>query len=339
MKTFAIVHRNIYLKVLCDVEFENVIKQHLLGSVKINSIITRVPTYTLVVTNSPYSTTGIYHQMIYRWFNYSTLDCWIDNTKKLCCISNFRADCVANRDLTIQYFVSNLFNRLLELNGYIGIHSSCVEKNGHGIMFIGNRLSGKTTCMLTLLNNGFNLVNNDTAAIKFLDNINQLDAFGITKNIFIRMSKAFAHQSINKKYLNLAKRQNVCFDDDIQLEKNRIVITPLDLIKLNNVELTPSINIDIVIVPRYNPNLSTIKFILLNNQFCSQFFASQIMPLVHDTTSFLSDIAISHQKLNSNQDCICQLAKLPCYLCEYNENTLENLEYALQNIIGSKKSI
>ena len=104
MKTFALVHRNVCLNVICDDEFENVIKEHFCKSTKLIFENSKSPTYTLCVTAQIRTIDGIYHKMVDKWFNYSTLDCWIDNSKRICYISNFKADCIANRNLTIQYF-------------------------------------------------------------------------------------------------------------------------------------------------------------------------------------------------------------------------------------------
>lgn len=333
MKNFALVYRNICLNVVCDDEFEDVIKQHFCGSKKIISTSSKNPTYTIIITAHIRTIDGIYHKMVDKWFNYSTLDCWIDNVKKICYISNFHADCNTNRNLTIQYFTSNLFNRLLELNGYHGIHSSCVEKDGNGIIFIGKRLAGKTTCMLHLLSNGFNLVNNDTAAIKYFETEKQVEAFSIVKNIFIRMNKSFSTQPQNKKYLRIAKEQYVKCDDEVKLEENRIVLTPMELAQLNNIEFIPSITLKAIVIPQYNPSLKKLRTTLHNTAIYKEFFISQVLPLVHDTTSFLSDISIYNSETCSIEKCISGLSLLPCYLCEHNENTLIDLSNALQEIL------
>ena len=261
------------------------------------------------------------------------MDCWIDNSKKTCYISNFRADCERNRNLTIQYFTSNLFNRLLELKGYLGIHSSCVERNGHGIIFIGNRMTGKTTCMLNLLNNGFNLVNNDTAAIKYFANEHRVEAVGIVKNIFIRMNKNFSSQPQNQRFVRIAKERHVKYDGEVQLEDNRIVLTPLELTQLSHVELIPAVTLSAIVIPQYNENLRNLRLTLQETTRYQDFFNSHILSLVHDTTSFLSDICIHESEICNVEDCITGLSALPCYLCEYNDDTLFILANVIQDIL------
>lgn len=333
MKTFALVHRNVCLNVICDDEFENVIKEHFCKSTKLIFENSKSPTYTLCVTAQIRTIDGIYHKMVDKWFNYSTLDCWIDNSKRICYISNFKADCIANRNLTIQYFTSNLFNRLLVMNGYVGIHSSCVEKDGDGVMFVGSRLAGKTTCMLDLLNNGFNFVNNDTAAIKYIESEHQIEALGIIKNVFIRMNKSFATQIQNQKYLEIAERQGVQYSDRVSLEENRIILTPLELAELNNCKFIPSVKIKIVIIPQYNPRLNSIRFSLQASKAYAQFFISQSLPLVHDTTAFLTDIAVDDLGFYQLQNGVEYLSSLPCYVCEYNERNIEHLAETVQNAL------
>lgn len=333
MKKFALIYRSICLNVICDDEFENVIKQHFCNSQRIIYTSPENPTYTIMITAHIRTIDGNYHKMVDKWFNYSTLDCWIDNNKKTCYIANFHADCDTNKNLTIQYFTSNLFNRLLELNGYCGIHSSCIEKNGNGIIFVGERLAGKTTCMLNLLSNGFNLVNNDTAAIKYFKNEKKVEAFSIIKNIFIRMNKSFSTQPQNQQYLQIAKKQHVKCDDEVKLEENRIILTPLELAQLNNIEFIPSVTLKAIIIPRYNPSLKHLRITLQDTAIYRDFFTSQILPLVHDTTSFLSDISIFNSEICSVESCISGLSLLPCYLCEHNENTIFCLSNTLQEIL------
>lgn len=324
MKEFGVVHRKICLKVICQDEYENIIKQHFWGNANIIYNLLEEPTYTLIVSNKLSSPKGVYHKMVDKWFNYSTLDCWIDNSRKICQISNFYADTNKNRNLTIQYFVSNLFNRLLEIYGYTAIHSSCVEKSGKGIAFIGDRLSGKTTCMLNLLHCGFNFISNDCSAIKYLDEKQYIDIFGIANDIFIRMSQPFCTQPENEKYLKIAEEQNVRCDQAIELENNRIVMTPFELVQMNNVQILPSTNLRLIIIPRYNPKIKKAKFTMFDSKSCNSLFRSQAISLVHDTTAFLKDVMILGEEKNSLDRNIAYLTKVPCYLCEQNENTMQS---------------
>lgn len=333
MKNFALFYRDIYLNIVCDDEFENIIKQHFCNSKKIISKSSKKPTYTLIISSITKNIDGIHHKKVDKWFNGSTLDCWINNDTSTCYISNFYADCDKNRNLNIQYFTSNLFNRLLELNGYCGIHSSCVSYNGNGIIFIGNRLSGKTTCMLHLLNHGFTFLNNDITAIKYFETKKQIEAFTIINDIYIRMNKSFSTQKQNQKYLQIAKNQLVKYDDKVKLEENRIVLTPFELIKLNNTEFIPSVPIKTIIIPQYNPDLNYLRITLQDSLKYRNFFTSQIVPLVYDSNSFLSDVFISNSKICSTENCISELSLCPCYLCEYNENTLPDLHDKIRNIL------
>lgn len=330
MKKFALVYRNIYLNIVCEDEFENVIKQHFCNSNKIILNSSSVPTYTLIVTSHIKVTNCTYYKMVDKWFNYSSMDCWIDDHKKTCYISNFYADCIENRNLTIQYFTSNLFNRLLELNGYCGIHSSCVEVNGNGILFIGKRLSGKTTCMLHLLSKGFNFVSNDTTAVKYFEVENRVEACSIIKNIFVRMNKNFSMQPQNQRYLQIAERQHINYNSEVKLEENRIILTPLELSQLNGIDFIPWVTLKAIIIPVYKPCSKKLRLTLQNASTYQDFFVSQVLPLVHDTTSFLSNILPSDSKSLSIENCISGLFTLPCYLCEYNENTLPILSNKLQ---------
>lgn len=107
----------------------------------------------------------------------------------------------------------------------------------------------------------------------------------------------------------------------------------MEFAQLNNIEFIPSVTLKAIIIPQYNPSLKKLRITLQDATSYREFFTSQILPLVHDTTSFLSDISISNSKICSVEDCISKLLLLPCYLCEYNENTLFGLPNAIQDIL------
>lgn len=333
MEHFSLIHHNICLNIVCDNELKFVIKEHFHSSIEILEQPCRKPTYTLIASSKLTQVKGTCYTMVDKWFDYATLDCWIDNSSATCYISNFSANSIENRNLTIQYFVNNLFNRLLELNGYIGIHSSCVEKNSQGIMFIGERLAGKTTCMLTLLDQHYNLVNNDVAAIKYIPDNKSFDAFGITQNIFIRVNKNFLSSPNNNKYLQIANEQNVEYDNEMKLEQNRITLTPFKLAKLNNVKLLPFTILKALIVPKYNSSLNSIKISPLDKKVGIEIFHSQIVPLVHETTDFLKNVSIVNQETCLAEEYISKLTTLPCYLLEYNDHTIDSLSFSLENVL------
>lgn len=294
------------------------------------------PTYTLYVAKHIEHTTGKYYKMVDEVFNDASLDCWIDNFHSLCYIDNFAAKSIADRDLTIQYFCSNLFNRLLELNGYIGFHSSCVEKNGKGVLFIGDRLAGKTTSMIALINAGFNLISNDCTALKFFPDSKFVDAFGVPNTIFVRMSRRFCSQPENSKYLEIAKTQNVSCEDDEKLLENRITLSHLEIAELNGVAFLPSVRVHYIFLPRYNLHVSKAKFTALDRSFCMKFFQTQIEELIHDTTLFLEDITIPASDAETLVDCTSHMSDVPCFLCEYNENTRNDFVWKINEILENR---
>ena len=51
------------------------------------------------------------------------------------------------------------------LSKYIQIHASCIEKNGHGILFVGDHESGKSTLALTAISSGFKALTDDIAVL------------------------------------------------------------------------------------------------------------------------------------------------------------------------------
>lgn len=166
MKIFDIIYNEICLRIICEPQFENMIKNHLYGHAIFEEPQGNA-TYTLYISENKIIKPGLYQKIVDKWFNYATADCYIDNANNICYLNNISADGPKNKTLLIQYFTSNVFNRLLEINGFIGLHSSCVEKNGNGILFVAGRNSGKTVCMLNMMSAGYNFVTNDKSAINY----------------------------------------------------------------------------------------------------------------------------------------------------------------------------
>ncbi|WYL93490.1 MAG: hypothetical protein HEQ35_06085 [Gloeotrichia echinulata IR180] len=52
-------------------------------------------------------------------------------------------------------------NELLKKEGLYGLHAAALEKDGHGFLFPGFSGSGKTTCCISLLNNGYRYISDD----------------------------------------------------------------------------------------------------------------------------------------------------------------------------------
>jgi len=331
MKTFCLTYNNINLLITCDDYMKDIIERHFLNHATITSNHPN-PTYKLIISDNLEYYNGDYYKMIDKWFDNATLDCFIDNKNKTCYATNFNASTYEYKVLLIRYFVANLFNRFLEINGYLGLHSSCVEENGKGIAFVADRNSGKTNCMLNLMSDGFNVITNDKIALK--KNNDGIVGYGIAQPISIRLSPEFCKQSQNQKYVLVARQKNIDIKDKNMLEGNNIVIDENDVADLNGVRQVFDAQISCIVKPYYDPFLKNIDFKRLTSEQLDAMIFSQYMPLVHDTTDFFRNIKfddVNEKKLR--EETIEYLRKIPCYICGQNEYTTDEFVKTMRKII------
>ena len=88
-------------------------------------------------------------------------------------------------DSNIAYIARYLLEKQYAINSLCTCHSSCVEKDGKAILFLGGAGSGKTSIALNMcIKHGFKLISNDQTLIGIVDN--KLSALGGTKNLSLR---------------------------------------------------------------------------------------------------------------------------------------------------------
>ena len=327
MVEFDVVYKHLKLRVFCTKKYEEMIKKHLNGHVKFKEPIGK-ETYRLCITDDENIKPGLCSKIIDKWFNYATADCYIDNDT--CYLNNIKTDGEKNLTLMVQYFAANVFNRLLEIEGYIGLHSSCVEKDGNGIIFVGGRNSGKTNCMLNMMHAGYNSVTNDKSAIIY---DNGLIDYGIAQSVSIRLSKSFREQEENKKYEDLAIQRGIKFTDENKLEGNNIILNDIELAELNNVNQVEDTVLRLFVNPIYNPYITKLNFRPMLEKDVLQLIHSQLLPLVHETTFFLRNINYSSDYRYSNEDVINKLKEIPCYYCEQNQYTTKEFVEKIKKLV------
>lgn len=332
MKTFCLVYNDISLLITCDEYMEELIKHHFLNHALIFTDYPN-PTYKLIISDNLKKISGTHYKMVDKWFDNATLDCFIDNTSKTCYATNFNASTYEYKMLLIKYFVANLFNRFLEIDGYLGLHSSCVEMDNNGIVFVAERNSGKTNCMLNLMNVGFNVVTNDKIALKKIDN--KIIGYGIAQPISIRLSPEFCKQAQNQKYVLIAKQRDIEIKSQNMLEGNNIVIDENVVASLNGVRQVFDAPISCIIKPYYDPSLRNLDFRMLTSNQLDELICSQYMPLVHDTTDFFRNIKFDYiDEKELRRETINFLNMIPCYICGQNEYTTDEFVKTIKKIIS-----
>ena len=329
MREFDIVYNNIRLRIACDIKIQALLIKHFNNHVLFTEPIGK-PTYSLIVEDDAKTKSGEYFRMIDKWFEYATLDAYIDNKNRICYINNVNAKSEKNELLLVQYFVANVFNRLLELNGYLGFHSSCVEKDKNGIVFMAERNSGKTICMLNLMNNGYNSVTNDVIALKKIKD--EIIGYGIAQSISIRLGPAFCAQKENQKYVELAIKKGIDIKDKDMLEGNNLYLTDLELATLNNVSQSMYTPIKCIIRPCYDPFITTATFDKISKEHLRELVYSQYRSLVHETTDFLVNLKLPGIDERERYKHFDDILTIPAYYCRQNEHTTEQFVEGIEKI-------
>ena len=322
MEEFDLVYKDIKLRLCCDAEIKDIVKKHFNGHINIIEP-TGEPTYSLIVTDDSKIINGSYYHKTDKWFGYSSLDFYIDNANKTSYITNIDANKNQNRSLLISTSIANLFNRLLELKGYLGLHAACVEKENSGVLFVAERNSGKTVCMLNLMNNGYNLVANDAVALK-KDN-KDLIGYGIAQSVSIRLSKAFCEQKENKKYLDIAKEKGID-----KIDGNNIYVSDDELVRINNVSQKIDAPIKFIVRPCYDPSINNLDLYQMPIEQTRELVYAQFKSLVHETSDFLINVKLEDVDEKERYSHIEDIVAIPAFYCRQNERTTEEFKKEME---------
>lgn len=334
VKNFNIVLNDLNLKVICD-EKDYYCIYELMNGHSFIQFLNTTPTYTLIIdSNIVPKQYNLYVKMIDKWFDNASCDVWIDNDNKIVYMNNIVASLPIWRENLIKYFACNLFNRLMEEKGYIAFHSSCVEKDNKGIAFIAPRNYGKTSCMLALMSNGYNSITNDKLAI-MKNNENELLGYGVAQDVSIRLSPSFISVPQNKMYLKFAEEQNVKIENENKLEGQSIHLESTELAKLNNVNQLPETLLNTFIFPNYDGSITNIKLKKMSKEEKENLLLTQKLPMVHDTTKFLSYITIDKYEKFTNDETIENILSRDFYQISQGEKSTEALVKTLGKINGT----
>ena len=329
MEEFDIVYKNIRLRVNCSLETKLLLIEHFNSHVSIIEPVGEAM-YRLVIDDTNNLHSGRYYRMIDKWFENATLDVYIDNNNRICYANNIIAKSKKYEQLLLQYFVANFFNRLLELEGYLGFHSACVEKDNEGILFIAERNNGKTICMLNLMNNGYNSVTNDVIALKKFDT--KLIGYGIAQSVSIRLGPAFCAQKENYKYIKLAKEKGIEIKDKEMVEGNSMHLSDTELAALNGVKQSIDAPIKCIIRPCYDPIIKQPRFEKMSIDQLRELIYSQYRSLVHETTDFLINVKLPNVDEAERYKHFDDLLELPAYYCHQNENTTKQFVKKIEQL-------
>ncbi len=332
MKTFDIVVKNIKLRVICDENQMPLIFEHFKGFAKICPPVGQ-PNYTLITSNDPEYKLKVFNTAHDKWFNNASVDYFIDNENKTCTLNNIQGQSISDKNSLLQFSVGNVFNRLLKLEGYIAFHSSCVEKDGKSVAFLGYRNSGKTNCMLNLMNAGYNSVSNDKIAVTIEDG--KLVVIGISQDVSIRLSPEFVGQEQNKKYLPIIKEQNISIPAHSQINGQSLHMSPMQLAEINHVKQINTSSLDLIVFPAYQEDSKELITEKVEDENLYQLLSNQLVPLVHETKSFLDEIYYQSPNFVSKEDVLRTMCKLSSYKFIQNEHTYDDFIKKIEDLLDT----
>ncbi|WP_152656272.1 hypothetical protein [Oceanobacillus sp. CFH 90083] len=145
-----------------------------------------------------------------------------------------------------------LIRGVLRLQDYaenaIFLHGGLVEINGNGVALIGQSKSGKTSTILTLLeDNQVNYVTNDDISIKFSNDT--ISGFGWPRSMSIRKDTINVNKKIRSRFKN-NYTLNHPFNNATQ---DYIFATPKNLEQLYNKKIKTNTNIKTIVFPKFLP--------------------------------------------------------------------------------------
>jgi len=199
------------------------------------------------------------------------------------------------------------------------------------VAFIAPRNSGKTNCMLNMMNAGYNSVTNDKLAVQF--DGHKLNVYGVAQDVSIRLTKSFREQPQNKKYICFASEQNIKIVDQNLLEGNNIHLNSVQLAQLNGVNQVPNTLLCNIIFPNYDSNLTEAIFTKLSYDETTRLLETQKLSLVHDTTIFFKDVNSGNKAEYDSIRTLEELKKLISYSVIQGENTTNDFVIKVKKLI------
>ena len=169
------------------------------------------------------------------------------------------------------------------------------------------------------MSHGYNSVTNDKCAIKYTND--GFIVYGIAQSVSIRMSKEFRENPENYKYVQYALNSGHVFSDEKMLEGNNIVMNDIELANLNNVNQIEDSILKVIINPVYDSTIDSPLFDRMKKIDALNLIKSQLLPLVHETTSFFNNIQLNGVQIYNPKLTIDKLSSVPCYNCVQNERT------------------
>ncbi len=280
-----------------------------------------------MISDSAADPDGEYHFVMNRSLNNASLECWVNMKNRKCILSNVEAKNQYDKERLLCFFCSNLFEKFVEKEGFTALHCACIEKNNRVIAFVGDRMSGKTTAELMLLDKGYNLVSNDCALFKYNSEEQHIDVIGVIEDIFIRENSRY-YEPVLRACRDLSIAVHEAEDEGTQ--NRRLVLSHGDLARINKIEWVGKGTLCAIVFPKFNPLVDAIETHRIWENI-GQTIEKHKIEIGHGSTDFLIPY---FGNCCSAESVIDKLSNIPCFYCEYNDSMEDEFYSFINSIIG-----
>ena len=247
----------------------------------------------------------------------------------------------------LKRFIIDYANRIIERNGGFFLHGSSVVDSGKSIIFTGDKMSGKTTNMLYMLDRyGLSYSSNERVAI--INNGKSIFSYGCPSNINIRIGTLCYNSNLFSKFSKYVNSNtfNLEMKDIDKLEEQRLVFSVNDIARIFETGINPSGTItcicNLTFLPEVDFSMRELTFkeklIILKRNLISGIYPTrkdtleEILPIQYNKTlldiSSLKCYNICHNNTSNNIEKIYDRIKE--YINNESRKNIENNE-KLQN--------
>ena len=306
--------RSIIMQIKTDLDIVGAIKAHFPDFYFSPLAADDSVSFTVIISNVVAEQDGERYFVENHSINDASFVCWLNMQKKRCILSDVCAETQYDKNRLLCFFCSNLMEKLIEKEGFTALHCACVEKNGRVVAFVGDRMSGKTTAELILLNKGYNLVSNDCALFKYNAEEQSTEVICVIEDIFIR-EKSHFFETIWESCSQLSVAVHLSQEDGTA--HRRLSLSHGDLAKINEVKWVGSGKLHAIVFSKFNPVVNTLKT-SRNRADLGSIMQKHQIEIGHDSTDFLSPY---FGGCDCTEILMDKFSKIPSFFCEYSDLT------------------
>lgn len=258
-------------------------------------------------------------------YNYEYISIYFRNlqTYFVCCNGDFKSS-----KLMIIRFIRQIYKYEAIKDGWIYFHASCLENNGRGLLFTGDKYTGKTTSLINYIFNDRNtkFISNDKVFLKLVDN--EIQVKSVPYRVSIRNTTLDHFKNLNDIFASES-----LFYDEIP---SKIRLLPSEFIKCMGVESLVGTKLNYIIIPIYCKNLNSVilKNVELNNSIKTiKDNLLNIDDLIDSITNEIYNIKKEEYEITINRFLLSVSSYIQFYKLKQNESLNKESYIVLKNLL------